>query len=282
MKLKSIIVILLIVIIYILLSKKTNISYYNLEKFSDENSEIPSITSVNIIDKISNKDISGNYDTSVDYEDVSKNKDEDGISSGTPPLIDVINEEKNKNYKEIKSKVKGKISEEKEEMPNFISSIEGYSKYTIDKESYRNNNQLYIEPFNSSNINALLSKADNIYSPHKKNVLMKDAKNDKITSQCYKISASYGLNKSNNTNNEDINSKDSDKAYILCRPECLKNKMSSNININMSDSVSDDFDFWCKNEFGREYGLKYINKKDCSTGMGRAVCSKNFYNGYPI
>jgi hypothetical protein len=132
-----------------------------------------------------------------------------------------------------------------------------------------------------SEINSGSKNVDDMYSPNKTNILMKDAENDKRTSQCYKISASYGLNNTD-YKKDDIDDDDDNKGYIICRPECLGGNGSSNTIINMSDSVSDDFDFWCKNEFGRDYGLKYIDKRDCPEGSGRAVCSKHFYNGYPI
>ena len=84
----------------------------------------------------------------------------------------------------------------------------------------------------------------------------------KETSKCYKIKADYSL-----TN-------------------LLKHPTSGNkyFHINMSDKINDDFDYFCKDEFGRNHGLVYIDykNKDCPSGSGKAFCSQRYNNGIRI
>lgn len=84
----------------------------------------------------------------------------------------------------------------------------------------------------------------------------------KETSKCYKIKAGYSL-----TN--------------LQKYPTAGNKY---FKINMSDKVNDDFDYFCKDEFGRNYGLVYIDykNKDCPSGSGKAFCSQRYNNGIII
>ena len=312
MKIKNIIIIFLCIIIIHTIVIKFKTTYYTLEKLtSEENTKTNDNDDNDNDDEINTDDMNNIID-----------EDGNIIMGDDYSTDDEIQKEKNKKYDEIKASVIGSITDENKEMPRFISDIPGYSKYSVDNNSVKNknntnnvsnvsndimksiaanntsNNGLNINSINTTNMNGLLSNADlsdnketyqeiqsgsknvnDMYSPNKTNILMKDVKNDKITSQCYKISASYSLDKGDEP--DEIDDDGRNKPYIICRPECLGGNSSRSI-INMSDSVSDDFDFWCKNEFGREYGLKYIDRKDCSDGMGRGVCSKHFYNGYPI
>ena len=84
----------------------------------------------------------------------------------------------------------------------------------------------------------------------------------KETSKCYKIKAGYSL-----TN--------------LRKHKTAGNKY---FHINMSDKINDDFDYWCKDEFGRNHGLVYIDykNKDCPSGSGKAFCSQRYNNGVRI
>ena len=51
--------------------------------------------------------------------------------------------------------------------------------------------------------------------------------------------------------------------------------------IPVRDGLS-KFDNHCKEEHGRNYGLKYIEYEMCDKGYGRGICSNNFFRGYPI
>lgn len=84
----------------------------------------------------------------------------------------------------------------------------------------------------------------------------------KETSKCYKIKAGYSYNDISNVTK-------------------IPNK---DIQINMSDKINDDFDYFCKDEFGRNHGLVYIDykNKDCPSGSGKAFCSQRYNNGVRI
>tara|TARA_Y100000389_G_C17430058_1_gene502024 strand:+ start:521 stop:1165 length:645 start_codon:yes stop_codon:yes gene_type:complete len=92
-----------------------------------------------------------------------------------------------------------------------------------------------------------------------KSILPKDIKE---TSKCYKINAGYSL-----TN-------------LRKHPTASK----KDFHIDMSDKVNDDFDYFCKDEFGRNYGLVYIDYKNkkCSSNSGKAFCSQHYNNGIRI
>ena len=132
---------------------------------------------------------------------------------------------------------------------NICDSVLGYS-YSDD---LIDTNEL---PTSSTATNGVLPP---VHYKIPKTILPKDKKE---TSKCYKIKAGYSYNDISNATT-------------------LPNK---DIQINMSDKINDDFDYWCKDEFGRNYGLVYIDykNKDCSSGSGKAICSQHYNNGIRI
>ena len=142
---------------------------------------------------------------------------------------------------------------------NICDSVLGYS-YSDD---LIDTNGLPTSSTDTSHTKHSSSKKRGILPPLPYNIPASIIPTDtKETSKCYKIKAGYSL-----TN--------------LRKHKTAGNKY---FKINMSDKVNDDFDYFCKDEFGRNYGLVYIDykNKSCRSGSGKAFCSQRYNNGIRI
>ena len=179
------------------------------------------------------------------------------------PLFNIKNiykKEKEDDIKEVSSSVIGKNDNQIDRMPMFISTIPGYSKYIK----------------NYANIN-------------NKNKNKKNKKSSLSANDVNRILAEININNSSKNTEKNKRNKNIARKRNKNRNKSNKNNLMDKLSrcynvkdINIFKTNNNDYDYWCKSEFGRKYGLKKTVDTECPPNNIRAICSKKYYNGYPI
>lgn len=182
---------------------------------------------------------------------ISKNID--STYKNISKIDDTDDTDDDKDNSKISKTIDDLKSKDKKTVKDICDSVLGYSTTS----DLLNTNGLLSESSSMSTTSSTLPS-----TPYRipKSIIPSDIKK---TNKCYKIKGGYSY----------------DSVLIDGKP--IENK---EVNINMSDHINDDFDYWCKHEYGRNYGLVYIdyNNNRCKTGYGKANCSKHYYNGIRI
>jgi hypothetical protein len=199
----------------------------------------------------------------LDDDNIQDNKRDDEIDIITEinnnyPQFDLKNiymKQKEDDTEEILTSVLGKNTNQIDIMPMFVSTIPGYSKYIKNYADVNNKNKK--SSLSANDVNRILSEI-NINNSNK--------------------------NKLKNTKNKNRKNKVNKKINKSTK-NSLMGKLSRCYNlldISIFKTNNKDYDYWCKSEFGRKYGLKKTVKTGCPPNNIRAICSKKYYNGYPI